>query len=86
MFIYSMIMSNPIVGLFSKEVITGNTFPKWKLNLMLVSGSIRFVLIEDRPSFPGPNASKNLRDDYDKCVMANNKVVAYMLANIFDAL
>ena len=33
-----------------------------------------------------PNASKNLREDYDKWVIANNKAMAYMLASIYDAL
>ena len=56
-------MLNPIVALLSKDVLTGDNFPKWKsnLNIVLVSESIRFILTEERPAFPAPNASKNLR-------------------------
>ena len=66
----------------SKDVLTSDNFPKFKSNLIivLVSESIHFIL------FPAPNASKNLREDYDKWVMANNKVMTYMLASISDLL
>ena len=53
---------------------------------MLVSESIRFILTEDRPPLPGPSASRNLKEDFDKWNMANNKAVGYMLASISDAL
>ena len=61
-------MSNPIMALLSKDVLTGENFPKWKsnLNIVLVSESIRFILTEDRPTLPGPSASRNLKEDYDK--------------------
>ena len=66
-------MSNPIMALLSKDVLTGDNFSKWKsnLNIVLVNESIRFILTEERPPLPAPNASKNLREDYDKWVMAN---------------
>ena len=81
-------MSNPIMALLSKDVLTGENFPKWKsnLNIVLVSESIRFILTEDRPPLPGPSASRNLKEDFDKWNMANNKVVGYMLASISDTL
>ena len=52
-------MSNPIMAMVSKDVLTSENFPKWKsnLNIVLVSERIRVILIEDRPPFPGPNAS-----------------------------
>ena len=53
---------------------------------MLMSESIRFILTEERPPYPGHAASKNLREDYDKWTMANNKAMAYMLASISYAL
>lgn len=85
---FLVIMSNPIMALLSKDVLTGDNFPKWKsnLNIVLVSESIRFILTEDRPPLPAHGASKNLREDYDKWTTANNKAVAYMLASISDAL
>ena len=45
---------------------------------MVVSESIHFILAEERPPLLAPNASKNLREDYDKWVMAYNKAMAYM--------
>lgn len=76
------------MALLSKDVLTGDNFPKWKsnLNIVLVSESIRFILTEERPPIHTLNASKNLREDYDKWVMANNKAMAYMLASISDGL
>ena len=51
---FLVIMSNPIMALLSKDVLTGDNFPKWKsnLNIVLVSESIRFILTEDRPPLP----------------------------------
>lgn len=81
-------MSNPIMALLSKDVLTGDNFPKWKsnLNIVLVSGSIRFILTEKRPLFHAPYASENLREDYGNRVMANNKAMTYMLASISNML
>ena len=61
-------MSNPIMTLLSKDVLTGKNFPKWKsnLNIVLVSESIHFILTKDRPPHPGPSAFRNLKDDYGK--------------------
>ena len=83
-----VIMSNPIMALLRKTFSPCENFPKLKsnLNIVLVSESICSILTEERPHYPGHAASKNLREDYEKWTMANNKVVAYMLANISDAL
>ena len=76
------------MGLLSKDVLTGDNFPKWKLNLNIapVSERIHFILTEERPPYPGHAASKNLREDCDKWTMANKKDVAYMLASVSDVL
>ena len=81
-------MSNPIMALLSKDVMSGENFPKWKsnLNIVLVSEIIRFILTEERPAFPTSTSSRNQKDDFDKWTMANNKAIAYMLVSISDAL
>ena len=81
-------MSNPIMALLSKDVLIGENFLKWKsnLNIVLASESIRFILTEEKPSFPNSTASRVHREEYDRWNMANNKAMAYMLASISDAL
>ncbi|RYE04405.1 MAG: hypothetical protein EOP33_09170, partial [Rickettsiaceae bacterium] len=83
-----VIMSNPIMALLSKDVLTGENFLKWKsnLNIMLVSESIRFILTEERPPFPTSNSSSSQKDDFDRWTVANNKSIAYMLVSISDSL
>ena len=85
---FLVIMSNPIMALLSRDVLTGENFPKWKsnLNIALVNESIRFILTEEKPAFPNSTASRVQREEYDRWNMANNKSMAYMLANISDAL
>ena len=74
--------------LLSKNVLTGENFPKWKsnLNIVLVSESIRFILTEEKPAFPNSTVSRVQREEYDRWYMTNNKSMAYMLASISDAL
>ena len=42
-----MNMGNPITALLSRDVLIGENFKKWKsnLNIVLVSESIRFMLV-----------------------------------------
>ena len=62
------LMSNPIMALLLKDVLTGENFPKWKsnLNIVLVSESIRFILIEEKLVFPNSTASRVQREEYDR--------------------
>ena len=87
-FIFLVIMSNPIMALLLKDVLTGENFPKWKsnLNIVVVSESICFILTEERPPFPTSNLSRSQKDDFDRWTVTNNKAIAYMLASISDAL
>ena len=48
-------MSNPIIALLSKDVLTGENFQKWKsnLNIVLVGENITYIL--NIPKLPIPN-------------------------------
>ena len=81
-------MSNPIIVLLSKDVLTGENFQKSKsnLNIVLVGENIRYIL--DVPKLPIPNntATCHVKAKYDQWVAFDNKAIAYMLASMSDVL
>ena len=81
-------MSNPIIALLSKDVLTGDNFQKWKsnLNIVLVGENIKYMLSMPKPTLPNNNAARQIRDEYDHWVASNNKAIAYMLASMSDVL
>ena len=81
-------MSNPIIALLSKDVLTGENFQKWKsnLNIVLVSESVRYILTAPQPPAPAPNSTRQVREEYDRWAVSNNKAIAYMLATMSDGL
>ena len=81
-------MSNSIIALLSKDILTGKNFQKWKsnLNILLVGENIRYILNIPRPPPPNNNATCLVREEYDHWVAYNNKVITYMLATMSDVL
>ena len=81
-------MSNPIVALLSRTVLTGENFQKWKLNLniVLVVENIRYILNILKPHVPNNTATRQVKAEYDRWVASNNKAIAYMLASMSDVL
>ena len=81
-------MSNPIIALLSKDVLTGENFQKWKsnLNIVLVGENIKYILSVPRPPLPNNNTTRHDKDAYDQWVASNNKAIAYMLASMSDVL
>ena len=75
-------MSNPIIALLSKDVLTGENFQKWKsnLNIVLVGENIKYILSVPRPPLPNNTTARHDKDAYDQWVASNNKAIAYMLA------
>ncbi|XP_062079982.1 uncharacterized protein LOC133784717 [Humulus lupulus] len=84
----SSMASNPIISLLSKEVLTGENLMKWKsnINIVLIGDNSKFVMTKTEPDFPGENASKAMREKYDRWTTANNKAKVYMLASISEML
>ena len=81
-------MSNPIIALLSKNVLTRDNFQKWKsnLNIVLVGKNIRYILNMPRPPPPNNNATNHIKEEYDYWVTSNNKKIAYMLSTMSDVL
>ncbi|XP_062108444.1 uncharacterized protein LOC133819259 [Humulus lupulus] len=80
--------SNPIISLLSKELLTSENFMKWKsnINIVLIGDNSKFVMTEAEPDFPRENASKAVREKYDRWTASNNKAKAYMLASMSEML
>ena len=81
-------MSNTIIPLLSKDVLTGDNFQKWKsnLNIVLVGENIRYILNVPKPPVPNNTATHQVKAEYDQWVASNNKAIAYMLASMSDVL
>ena len=81
-------MSNPIIALLSKEVLTGDNFQKWKsnLNIVLVRENIRYILNVHKLLVPNNTATRQVKAEYNQWVASNNKAIAYMLGSMSDVL
>ena len=81
-------MSNPIIALLSKDVLTGENFQKWisNFNIMLAGENIRYILNVDKPSVPNNTATRHVKADYDQWIASNNKAITYMLGSMYDVL
>ena len=87
-FIYFSNMSNPIISILANEQLSGENFVKWKsnMNIILLCDNYKFVLKEERPPVPAGNATRNVREAYDRWIAANNKARCYLLAGMSDVL
>ncbi|XP_073288914.1 uncharacterized protein [Primulina huaijiensis] len=79
--------SGPVLALVNEKLV-GENFLKWKskINIALVCENLKFVLTEVCPPEPPLNASRSVREIYDRWIAANNKVKGYMLAGMNDVL
>ena len=81
-------MSNIIIALLSKDVLTGDNFQNWKsnLNIVLVGENIRYVLNVPKLPIPNNTATRQVKAEFDQWIASNNKAIAYMLASMSDVL
>ena len=81
-------MSNPIIALLSKDILTGDNFQKWKsnLNIVLVEENIKYILNVPKPLVPNNTATRQVKAEFDQWVASNNKAITYMLASISNVL
>ncbi|XP_024021616.1 uncharacterized protein LOC112091665 [Morus notabilis] len=56
------------------------------MNILLICDDYKFVLLEKCPQEPVANASKAVREPYDRWIKANNKAKCYMSASMSDVL
>ena len=81
-------MSNPIISILANEQLSGENFVKWKsnMNIILLCDNYKFVLTEECPPVPAGNATRNVREAYDRWIATNNKARCYLLAGMSDVL
>ncbi|KAM6596026.1 hypothetical protein CsatA_006550 [Cannabis sativa] len=81
-------MSNPMLSLLTENKLNGANFPKWRenINIALIGESALFVLTEPSPEQPGDNATKALKEKFERWQNANNKARYFMLSSMVDTL
>ncbi|KAM6562994.1 hypothetical protein CsatB_022992 [Cannabis sativa] len=81
-------MSNPMLSLLTENNLNGSNFPKWNenINIALIGESALFVLIEPSPEVSGDNATKAVKEKYERWQNANNKARYFMLSSMVDTL
>ncbi|XP_022157449.1 uncharacterized protein LOC111024145 [Momordica charantia] len=80
--------STSIIALLAAEKFNSENYTQWKTNLntILVVDDLRFILTEECPQAPTPNAARASRDAYDRWIKANDKANVYILTSISDVL
>ncbi|XP_038885834.1 uncharacterized protein LOC120076130 [Benincasa hispida] len=81
-------MTSSLIQLLAFDKLIGNNYATWKTNLntILVIDDLQFILTEECPPIPSSNANRTVRDAYNRWIRVNDKVHAYILANISDVL
>ncbi|KAM6593468.1 hypothetical protein CsatA_001171 [Cannabis sativa] len=74
-------MSNPMLSLLTENKLNGSNFPKWRENIhiALIGKSASFVLTEPSPEQPSDNATKAVKEKFERWHNANNKARYFML-------
>ena len=77
-------MSCSIIQLLKNKKLTNEKYVTWKsnLNMILVIDDPPFVLMEECPPSPTRNASRNVRDAYNRWKKVNVKAYVYLLSNM----
>ncbi|KAM6546152.1 hypothetical protein CsatB_026888 [Cannabis sativa] len=81
-------MMNSMLSLFTENKLNGSNFPKWNenINIALIGESALFVLTEPSPEVSGDNASKAVKEKYERWQKANDKALYFMLSSMVDTL
>ncbi|KAL5542695.1 hypothetical protein UlMin_010405 [Ulmus minor] len=81
-------MSNLIIAILGNEKLTNDNFVKWKsnMNIILVCENYKYVLMEECLPAPAANATRIVRDMYEKWIETNNKAHCYLLASMSDVI
>ncbi|XP_022158062.1 uncharacterized protein LOC111024637 [Momordica charantia] len=81
-------MSTSIITLLVAQKLNDENYKQWKsnINTILMIDDLRFVLQEDCPQAPAPNATVAVRNIYDRWIKANDKAKVDILASISDVL
>ena len=79
---------NPLSAILNQNKLNGNNYIDWKRNLdiVLTAEGYKFVLTNPKPSEPEPEASKEVKDHYEKWTKANDMAKCYILASMSNVL
>ncbi|KAL5572387.1 hypothetical protein UlMin_021984 [Ulmus minor] len=79
---------NPLLVILSQNKLIGENFTDWKrnLNIVLTSEKHKFVLLEACPPEPAANATKAVKNAYEKWIVSDDMARCYMLASMSNVL
>ncbi|KAM6596687.1 hypothetical protein CsatA_007211 [Cannabis sativa] len=83
-----MTMTNPMVSLLTDNKLNGANFIKWRenINIALIGENAMFVLTEEALEQPGENATKAVKEKFERWHNTNNKAQYFMLSSMVDTL
>ncbi|KAM6543204.1 hypothetical protein CsatB_007651 [Cannabis sativa] len=83
-----MTMNNPMVSLLIDNKLSGANFVKWRenINIALIGENALLVLTEEALEQPGENATKVVKEKFERWQNANNKARYFMLSSMVDNL
>ena len=81
-------MLTALLQIIANDKLTGDNYTKWKhnINAILVTKDLKFVLTEECPQTPTTNATRIVREAYEKWVLLVEKARTYLLASMTDVL
>ncbi|KAK0574163.1 hypothetical protein LWI29_019130 [Acer saccharum] len=81
-------MSTVLLQIIANDKLTGDNNIKWKhkINAILVTKDLKFVLTEECPPTPTAHAAQRVREAYEKWVSSDEKARTYLLASMTDVL
>jgi len=84
----NLIMTSATLNMLAADKLNGNNYASWKntINTVLIIDDLRFVLVEECPQVPAANATRTVREPYERWAKANEKARAYILASLSEVL
>ncbi|KAA0066490.1 gag/pol protein [Cucumis melo var. makuwa] len=81
-------MTSATLNMLAADKLNGNNYASWKntINTVLIIDDLRFVLVEECPQVPAANATRTVREPYERWAKANEKARAYILASLSEVL
>ncbi|OVA04163.1 hypothetical protein BVC80_7929g2 [Macleaya cordata] len=79
---------SPLHIILKENQLTGPNFVDWKrsLDIVLTTQDYKFVLLEDCPAVPGPDALEPVREEYQRWMKANDMAKCYIMASLSNVL
>ncbi|XP_038888109.1 uncharacterized protein LOC120078009 [Benincasa hispida] len=81
-------MNSATLNLLITDKLKGENYTSWKnmINTILIIDDLHFVLMEDCPPIPAPNATQNVQEAYELWTRTNEKARVYILASLSEVL